>query len=257
MGRLENKVALITGAGSGMGRATACLFAREGAKVVVVDIDANKGKETVRLITEAGGKAISVQADVTKMADMEKMVKAGVDTYGKLDILHNHAGMPGPVGLEEVSEDEWRTCVDVNTKGSFFVTKFAVPEIRKAGGGAIIFTASIVGIMGARLSPTYSLVKGGLVVLTKSLALLLAPDNIRVNCLCPSMVETPMALGFLGRGTREEKEARKELYVTQRVPMGRIAQPEEIAYAALFLVSDESSYITGVALPVDGGLSAG
>lgn len=256
MGKLDNKVALITGAGSGMGQASACLFAREGAKVVAADIDVNKGEETVKLIKEAGGEAISVEADVTKMADMEKMVKTTVDTYGKLNVLFNHAGMPGPFMLEEVSEDEYRTCLDVNTKGSFFITKLAVPEIRKAGGGSIIFTASTAGLMGARFSPTYSLAKGGLVVFAKGLALLLAPDNIRVNCICPGLIDTPMALGFMGPGTQEKKENTRDMFV-QRIPMGRMGRPEEIANTALFLASDEASYITGVALPVDGGLVAG
>ena len=255
MGRLDNKVALITAAGSGMGQASAQLFAQEGAKVVVDDIDASKGQETVKLIKEAGGDAILVTGDVTRIDDMKMMVKAAVDTYGKLNILFNHAGRPCAAKLEEVSEDDWQACIDVNTKGAFFITKFAVPEIRKAGGGSIIFTSSIAGLVGSPSSPLYCLVKGGIVNMTRSLALLLAPDNIRVNCICPGGVLTPMSWDFLPPGTREEKQAILEQW-PKTLPLGRWGKPEEVGYAALFLASDEASFITGVALPVDSGYTA-
>lgn len=256
MGRLVNKVALISAAGSGMGQASARLFAQEGAKVVVADIDPSKGQETVKLIKEAGGDAIFVEADVTKMADMKRMVKIAVDTYGKLNILFNHAGRPCAGKLEEVTEDDWQACLDVNAKGAFFITKFAVPEIRKAGGGSIIFTSSISGLVADSDSPLYGLAKGGIVNLTRSLALLLAPDNIRVNCLCPGGILTPMSLDFMLSGTREEKQAMLDQWVNL-VPLGRFGKPEELGYAALFLASDEGSFITGVALPVDSGYTAG
>lgn len=254
MGRLDNKVAIITGSGSGIGQASARLFAQEGAKVVVADIDPAKGQNTVKLIKDAGGDATFVIADVTNMADMEKIVKTAVDTYGKLNILFNHAGSAGPMGLEGVSEEEWRACLDVNTKGAFFITKFAVPEMRKAGGGSIIFTASGGGIRGSAFSPAYSLAKGGIVALSRSLALVLVGDDIRVNCICPGLVDTPMLPEFYGPGTLEEKQPKMQQAV-KAIPLGRLAQPEEIATVALFLASDEASYVTGTTLPVDGGLT--
>jgi len=254
--RLKDKVAVITGAGSGMGRASALLFAKEGAKVVVADINPKSGDETVQLIKQERGEAIFVQVDVSKVGDVENMIKATVESYGKLNILFNHAGMPGPRGLQDVKEDEWDYALDVLTKGGFFACKFAAPEMQKAGGGSIIFTSSTSGIMGSRLSPTYSLGKGGIVTLTKSLALLLARHSIRVNCICPGAVETPMLPDFLGRGMGVDIEKMRGAAVAS-IPLRRFAQPEEIAWAALFLASDESSYITGIALPVDGGMSAG
>jgi NAD(P)-dependent dehydrogenase (short-subunit alcohol dehydrogenase family) len=255
VGRLKDKVALITAAGSGIGQASARLFAQEGASVVVADIDPNKGQTTVKLIEEAGGEATFVKADVAEVSDMEKMVKASVDGYGKLNVLFNNAGVPGAFKLEGVSEEEWRTCMDINTKGAFFATKYAVPAMRKAGGGSIIFTASTAGLFGSAFSPVYSLAKGGIVNLTRALALLLAPDNIRVNSICPSLADTPMGPLFMGPGTAEEKAATQQLFL-KTVPMGRMARAEEIGYAALFLASDEASFITGAALPVDGGFTA-
>jgi len=255
MGRLENKVALITAAGSGMGRASAVLFAREGAKVVVDDIDEDKGQEVVNLIRQSQGEAVFVRGDITRLEDMEMMVKTALDTYGKLDILFNHAGAPGPFKLEDVTEKDWQRCIDLNTKGAFFLTKLAVPEIRKAGGGSILFTSSIAGLVGSPTSPLYCMVKGGIVNMARSLALLLAPDNIRVNCICPGGVFTPMSPEFLPPGTAEEKKAMLDQWV-KTLPLGRWGEPEEIAHAALFLVSDESSFITGVALPVDAGYTA-
>jgi NAD(P)-dependent dehydrogenase (short-subunit alcohol dehydrogenase family) len=256
MARLENKVALITAAGSGIGRASALLFAQEGAKVVVTDIDPNKGQETVNLIKKYGGESIFVKADASKVSDMENMVKVAVGTYGKLNILFNNAGMPGAFKLDGVSEKEWQACVEVNTKGAFFATKYAVPELRKAGGGAVIFTASTAGLVGSSFSPVYSLAKGGIVNLTRAFALLLAPDNIRVNCVCPALVDTPMAPGFMGPGTAEEKAATQMMFLKNAVPLGRMARAEEVGHAVLFLASDEASFITGAALPVDGGMTA-
>jgi len=256
LGRLDNKVAIITAAGSGMGQASARLFAQEGAKVVVADIDPSKGQGTVKMIKEARGEATFIKADVTKIADMERMVKTTVDTYGKLNILFNHAGLPCAFKLD-VSEDEWNHCLDANAKGAFFATKFAVAEMRKAGSSSIIFTSSVAGVVGSAFSPIYSLAKGGIVNLTRALALLLAPDNIRVNCICPGGVDTPMTPKFAALpGTPpEEIEAKRQQFL-KSIPLGRRAVPEEVAYAALFLASDESSFITGVTLPVDGGLLA-
>lgn len=258
MGRLDGKVSIITAGGSGIGEATAKLFSREGAKVVAADIDLVKGQRVVREILTAGGDAIFVQVDVSKADDMERMVKTTVQTYGKLNILYNHAGIPGPKGVEDVTEDEWERCIKVNLLGGFFATKFAIPEMRKVGGGSILFTASTAGIVGSGFRPTYSAAKGAVVLLTKSLALKLAKDNIRVNCLCPTLTDTPMGPDFMRAKPDEDwaiTEATRKRFLTM-VPMGRMAKPQEVAYAALFLASDEASFITGVFLPVDGGATA-
>ncbi len=259
MRRLAEKVSIITGAGSGIGEATAKLFSKEGAKVVVADIDPVKGKQVVTEIKDAGGDAIFIEADVSKVSDMEKMVKTTVSTYGKLNILYNHAGIPGPKGIEDVTEEEWEQCIKANMLGSFFATKFAIPEMRMVGGGSVLFTASTAGIVGSRFSPTYSSAKGALVLLTKSLALRLAKDNIRVNCICPSLADTPMGPDFVRAKPDEDRattETTIERFLTAAIPMGRLVKPQEIAYAALFLASDEASFITGIFLPVDGGATA-
>lgn len=259
MRRLAGKVSIITGAGSGIGEATAKLFSKEGAKVVVADIDPVKGQQVVTEIKDAGGDAIFIEADVSKVSDMEKMVKTTVSTYGKLNILYNHAGIPGPKGIEDVTEEEWEQCIKANMLGSFFATKFAIPEMRRVGGGSVLFTASTAGIVGSRFSPTYSSAKGALVLLTKSLALRLAKDNIRVNCICPSLADTPMGPDFVRARPDEDRattETTIERFLTAAIPMGRLVKPQEIAYAALFLASDEASFITGIFLPVDGGATA-
>jgi len=254
MGKLDGRVAVITAAGSGMGRATARLFAEEGAKVVVADIAPDKGEETVGLIKKDGGEASFVQVDVAKVADMERMIKETVKTYGELNILYNHAGMAGPYFLEGVTEKEWHETLDVNLKGGWFATQFAVPEMRKAGGGSILFTASVGGMKGASFGPVYSIAKGGVIQMTRSLALLLAKDNIRVNAICPSLIDTPMAPDFVSV-PGADVEAYIKL-VADKTALKRLGRPEEVAYAALFLVSDEASFITGVFLPVDGGYMA-
>lgn len=259
MRRLAGKVSIITGAGSGIGEATAKLFSKEGAKVVVADIDPVKGQQVVTEIKDAGGDAIFIEADVSKVSDMEKMVKTTVSTYGKLNILYNHAGIPGPKGIEDVTEEEWEQCIKANMLGSFFATKFAIPEMRRVGGGSVLFTASTAGIVGSRFSPTYSSAKGALVLLTKSLALRLAKDNIRVNCICPSLADTPMGPDFVRARPDEDRattETTIERFLTAAIPMGRLVKPQEIACAALFLASDEASFITGIFLPVDGGATA-
>jgi NAD(P)-dependent dehydrogenase (short-subunit alcohol dehydrogenase family) len=256
--RLDDKVAVVTAAGSGMGRASAQLFAREGAKVVAADIDPKGGEETVELIRQHGGEAMFVQADVAKVRDMENMVTATVEAYGKLNILFNHAGVPGPRGLEDVEESEWDHSLGVLTKGGFFSCKFAVPEMRKTGGGSILFTSSISGFGGSPNSPLYSLAKGGIIMLVKSLALLLARDNIRVNCIAPGLVDTPMLPQFFGFKPDTTDKSRDKIieHALTLIPLGRFARPEDIAWAALFLASDESSYVTGTTLLVDGGFRA-
>jgi len=256
--RLKDKVAIVTAAGSGAGRAGAVIFAREGAKVIVGDIDPRGGAETVKSIRDAGGEASFVQTDVGKVEDVRKLVQTAVDIYGKLNILWNHAGIPGPGNLEVTGEAEFDRTMAINLKGGFFATKFAVPHMKEAGTGSILFTASVSALRASPGSPSYSLSKGGLIPLTLSLAVSLGPYNIRANCICPAPMYTPMLPAFLNRGESKEngfvEHAIKAL--EQKSPMGRLATPEDVAYAALFLVSDEASFINGVILQIDGGMIA-
>lgn len=251
--RLENKVALITGAGSGIGRATAELFAKEGAQVVVADYNAESGRLTASSIEDKGGQAIFVEADVSKAADAERMVKAAINAYGRLDILHNNAGIfLKPTPAHELTEDVWDRVFDVNIKGVWLGSKYAVPELIKAGGGAIVNTASMAGIRGRPYTTAYCASKGAVVMFTKTLAIELAPYNIRVNCICPGAVNTPLIHNL---GITQEQAAWQ---VLADQPIARFARPEEIARAVLYLACDmESSYVTGHALQIDGGQWAG
>ncbi len=253
--KLKDKVAIITAAGSGTGRAGAVLFAREGAKVVVGDIDAKGGEETVKLVKQAGGQAIFVPVDCGKVADMANLVDKTIKTYGHLNILWNHAGTPGPGTLATTEEEAFDRSMAINVKGCFFACKFAVPHMKKSGPGAILFTSSVAGLRGSPRSPSYSLAKGGLITLTMSLAIDLAPDNIRVNCICPGSIDSPMIRVFIDRtGTLKGEAMEKAVQVNAKnAPMGRMATPEEVAKLALFLASDDSSFITGGAFPIDGG----
>lgn len=253
--RLEGKVAVITASGSGMGRASARLMAQEGAKVVVADLNPAAGKETVKLIKDAGGEATFVQVDVSRVTDLQRMIKTAVDTYGKLDVLYNHAGTPGPAGIEGVEKEAWEREVAVNLGSGFFGTKYAIPEMRKSGGGSVIFTASTSGMVGSPSSPVYGALKGGVVNLTRSLAVRLGPDNIRVNCICPGATDTPMLMQFFGRPGIKDPEGTAKAFVGS-LPISRIGKPEDVGWTAVFLASDESSYITGAIIPVDGGYTA-
>jgi NAD(P)-dependent dehydrogenase (short-subunit alcohol dehydrogenase family) len=245
--RLEGKIALVTGAASGIGRAVAIVFAREGAKVVVADIVDTKGAETVKIIKEEGGDAIFVHADVSRPSDAEAMVKAAVERYGRIDVLHNNAGIPLVKTVTETTEEEWDRIIDVNLKGVFLGSKYAIKQMQKQGGGAIINTASNFGLIGSPNWPAYCASKGGVVLLTKAMAIDHSPDNIRVNCICPGNINTPM-LEFAVASSKDPKSA--------RALMGRIAQPEEVAYLALYLASDESKYCTGASFVIDNGETA-
>jgi NAD(P)-dependent dehydrogenase (short-subunit alcohol dehydrogenase family) len=251
--KLNGKVAIITGAGSGIGRATAILFAREGAKVVVADLVASAGEETAAEIKANGGEAVFVRVDVSQAAEVEQTVRVAVETYGRLDILFNNAGLTLPAMVTETSEEVWQKSIDVNLKGVMLGCKYAIPEMRKVGGGSIINTASMLGLVASPRQAPYCAAKGGVVLLTKQVAIDFARDNIRVNCICPSEVDTPMHRKFIAESPDPEATKKRLL---ERIPLNRVARPEEIAAAALFLASDDSSYITGVALPVDGGLTA-
>ncbi len=245
--KLVGKVALITGAATGIGRASAVLFAREGAKVVIADIKDEEANKAVRLIKDAGGEAVFVHTDVTSVADLEKMVKTAVDTYGRLDILFNNAGVAGPGFLEETSEEAFDRTISVNLKAGFFGTKLAVPEMKKNGGGCVLFTSSGLGLKAFPQALTYSITKAALIMLTRALAVHLGKDSIRVNAICPGPVDTT-ALHQEMAATQENPKR-----TIEERPIQRYGTVEEMAQAALFLASPESAYVTGVALPVDGG----
>ncbi len=249
--RLANKVAVITGAGSGIGRASAVMFAREGAKVVVADINDAGGKETVTAITSTGGEAIFVHTDVSKATDAQNLIKAAKDKFGKIDVLFNNAGVPQtPTPLEDLEESEWDRVYAVNVKSVFLMTKYVIPLMKKAGSGAIINLASISGIRPRPGSGAYATAKAANILLTKVAAIELAPNKIRVNCINPVMVDTPMAPGLLPKGINLQV-AMKD--ITKSIPLGRLVKPEEIAYAAVYLASDEAAMITGTCINVDGG----
>jgi NAD(P)-dependent dehydrogenase (short-subunit alcohol dehydrogenase family) len=255
MRRLEGRVALITAAGSGMGRASAERFASEGAHVVVSDINEAAAKEVTEAITAGGGSAAAVVCDVGDMDQIKGMIDAVGREHGVLHVLFNHAGIPGASGLD-VEQDDWTRTVDVNQRSAFYATTHALPLLRKAEGkGSIIFTSSVSGVVGSPFSPLYSMTKGGIVLFMKSLAVKLGPEGIRSNAILPAMIETPMLSQFFGRENGANIDDLKNAYKSN-VPMGRVARPEEIASAAAFLASDDASWVTGVALPVDGGFLA-
>ena len=254
--RLKDKVALITGAGSGIGRETAILFANEGADVVAADLTADTVRETVDAITAGGGSAVSLTGDVTASSDAEKMVASAVESFGKLDLLVNSAGLTSRHStLEGASPEEaWERVIEVNLKGTYMVSWYAVPEMERAGGGSIINLASIMGLVGYPVGigggfNPYPPSKGGVVQFTKTLAVDSARKNIRVNCLCPGFIETNLTSGLTS--DPEMLERLNSLH-----PMGRLGQPREVANVALYLASDDSRHVTGTALTVDGGYTA-
>jgi NAD(P)-dependent dehydrogenase (short-subunit alcohol dehydrogenase family) len=250
--RLKGKVAIITGAGSGLGRAAAVLFAGEGAKVVVAANREKDGEQTVKSVKGAGGDAIFARVDVTKAADVENAVKAAVTRYGKLDIMLNNAGTPGPGKLiADITEEEWNQVISVNLTGVFLGTKYAIPEMLKGGGGVIINVSSVAALSPRRYTGAYAAAKAAVIQLTRVTALEYARKNIRVNCILPGPIDTPFFTKIAG-GDPEKIAIFKEM-VRNEVPLGRFAQAEEIAQVALFLASDEASYITGAAFAADGG----
>jgi len=251
--RLREKVAIVTGGGSvgrgiGNGKATAILFAREGARVVVVDKRQEAADETVEMIRKQGGEAISVCAEVTKASQCQAVIETAIANYGRLDILDNNVGIMLGGSLMETTEEEWDDVITSNMKSVFLCSKAAVPEMMKGGGGSIINITSIGGMWGVT-EVAYSASKAGLINLTKSMALELAPYNIRVNCIALGRIDTPMVAH-----TMPTEEARRAF--ERAIPLGRLGRPEDTAYAALFLASNESSFITGTTLVVDGGTMA-
>ncbi len=248
---LENKVALVTGGGSGIGRACALAFAREGAKVVVADIMERGGKETVQMIKEAGGESIFVKTDVSKTADVEALVKRAVDTYGRLDCGINNAGIEGiNAPTADYTEENWERVININLKGVWLCMKYEIPEMQKQGGGAIVNMASVAGLVGFQGMPAYCASKGGIIQLTKVAALEYAKSGIRVNAVCPGVIRTPMVERVTGGNPEAEAQ------FTAIEPVGRMGTPEEIAESVVWLCSDAASFVTGHPMVVDGGLIA-
>lgn len=250
--RLQGKVALITGAGSGIGRESSLLWASEGASIVAVDIDQASAQHTADAVRAAGGRAIAVQADVSRAQDCERMIARAESEYGHLNILFNNAGIMHSQDDDAVSTDEavWDVTMNINAKGVFFGCKYGIPALRRAGGGAIVNTASFVAVLGAATPQVaYTASKGAVLALTRELAIVHARENIRINALCPGPLKTELLMKFLDT---DEKKQRRLVHI----PIGRFGEAKEIARAALFLVSDDASYVTGTEFLVDGGITA-
>jgi NAD(P)-dependent dehydrogenase (short-subunit alcohol dehydrogenase family) len=253
MARLSGKVALVTGGGKGIGQAAAVLFAEEGARVVVADLDERAAQDTVARVEAAGGEGLAVVGDVAVEADVARMVEQGVRRFGALHVLDNNAGVlwkDRDRSVLETDERWWDRVIAVNLKSVFWVTKHGIPHLQRAGGGSIIMMGSVSALAGfTRAQDAYTAAKGALISLTKSLAIQFAKDRIRCNVIHPGIVDTPLQAPYLTDAIRKEFET--------GIPLGRIAHPREIAQVALFLASDESSYMTGAELVVDGGFTAG
>lgn len=250
--RLKDQVALITGAGSGIGKETALLFAAEGAAVVAVDVNGAAAEEVAAAIQTAGGKAIASKADVSKAADCEAMVQAAEQAYGKLNVLFNNAGISHADDDDAMTTTEavWDLTFAINVKGVFLGCKYGIPALRRAGGGSIINTASFVAVVGAATPQlAYTSSKGAVLSMTRELACIHARENIRVNALCPGPLRTELLMKYLNT---EEKKQRRLVHI----PMGRFGEAKEIAKAALYLASDDSSFVTGAEFLVDGGITA-
>ena len=247
-GRVEGKVALVTGGASGIGRATALTFAREGAKLVIADLNEEGGQQTVHMIKEQGGDATFVQIDVTQVTAVETLFSKAVETYGRLDCAHNNAGISGGgrALTADYSEDTWHQVIAVNLTGVWLCMKYEISQMLHQGGGVIVNTASVAGLIGGRGLAAYVASKHGVVGLTKTAALEYAQQGIRVNCVCPGVIQTPMTERGLSNAERRARIIASE-------PMGRVGTPEEIAEAVVWLCSDAASFVTGHTMTVDGG----
>jgi NAD(P)-dependent dehydrogenase (short-subunit alcohol dehydrogenase family) len=249
--KLDGKVALITGAGSGIGRATAVLFAREGARVIVSDVNVSGCEETLAAIQKQGGEAHIIRCDVSRSTEVEALVRGTVETFGRLDCAVNNAGVSGPMALTaDYPEEEWDRLMSVNLKGVWLCMKQELQQMLKQGGGSIVNTASAAGLVGSQMLSAYVATKHGIVGLTKTAALEYAKANIRINAVCPGIVRTPMVTPLI------DQNPQIETVMVAAEPVGRLAEPEEIAESMVWLSSGAASFVTGAAIPVDGGLVA-
>ena len=250
-GRVEGKVALVTGGASGIGRATALTFAREGAKLVVADLNEDGGRQTAHMITEKSGEAIFVRTDVSQAVEVQALISKAVETYGRLDCAHNNAGISGGLSARtaEYPEDMWHQVVAINLTGVWLCMKYEIPQMLHQGGGSIVNTASVAGLGGYHGASAYVASKHGVVGLTKTAALEYATQGIRVNCVCPGYIATPMTAPGMNDPTRLAR-------LIAREPIGRVGTPEEVAEAVVWLCSDAASFVTGHTMTVDGGYVA-
>lgn len=254
--RLADKLVVVTAAASGMGRAGVELFLREGARVAAIDLNAAGLAQLSADMKARGYDVATVQADLSQPEAMRGSIHEAAVALGGIDVLWAHAGIPGPGGIEALDLPAYRLALDVNVTSAALAAGEVIGYMRRRGGGAIVFTASVSGLVGSMWSPIYSAAKFAVVGLTKSLAQTFAPDNVRVNVVCPGLAETPMKLGFTGRSGDPAEAAAAEVRMIASVPMARLCRPEEAAHAVLWLASNDASYVTGVALPVDGGFTA-
>ena len=253
MTRLAGKSAVITGGGTGIGQAIALAFAREGAQVAVAGRRKEKLDETLHLLQRAGCSALALECDVTKAADTQRVVKSAEDAFGKVNVLVNNAGALSVSTVENITEEDWDRVMATNVKGPFLMSRAALPAMRRAGGGSIINVGSVLGIVAIRDRAAYCASKGGVSMLTKAMALDHAQDNIRVNCVCPSIVESDMTRNLFAE-TEVGQQARESRLAS--IPLGRFGKPADIAGLTVFLASEESSWMTGTVIPVDGGVTA-
>ncbi|MBI3682773.1 MAG: glucose 1-dehydrogenase [Acidobacteria bacterium] len=251
--RLKGKVALVTGGGTSIGRAIALMFAREGASVVVNGRRPEPIKSVAKEIAAAGGHALAVSADVIKVPDLQRLIRTTMDTFGRLELLVNNAGViTARTSATDCTEEDWHAMIEGNLTSAFLCSKYALPELIKSKGN-IVNIASIAGLMGMTNRAAYGAAKGGMVILTKGMALDYAPHGVRVNAICPAFVETDINRQYLA----ELKRAGKYETIVKRHPLGRLGRPDDVAYAAVYLASDEADWVTGVMLSVDGGMGAG
>jgi meso-butanediol dehydrogenase/(S,S)-butanediol dehydrogenase/diacetyl reductase len=251
--RLAGKAAIITGGGTGIGRAIALAFAREGAKVGLAGRRRQKLEEVAQEVRNAGGEALAIVCDVTNSDDSRSASEQAERTFGRLNVLVNNAGVLSVSTVETITEEDWDRVMKTNLKGPFLMSRAVLPAMRRAGGGAIVNLGSVLGLVAIKDRAAYCASKGGVTLLTKAMALDHARDNIRVNCICPSVVETPLVHEIFS-GSEEARKAHQARVAT--LPLGRFGQPEDVAALAVFLASEESSWMTGTAIPLDGGLTA-
>lgn len=252
--RLKDKIAVITGAGSGQGRCASLLFAKEGAKIVATDWKPELGDETVEMVKAAGGQAVFVKADVSSSADVQNVIRTAIAIYGRIDVLYNNAGVgfSSPLSMSDIlntPEDDWDRVIAINLKSMYLCCKYAIPEMIKTGGGSIVNTASIAALIGSESAHAYTASKGGMVALNRALAVEFGPRNIRVNVICPGAIDTPMIAPVVD----PLKKTGQPFMIS---PIRRLGTPEDIAYCALYLACDESTFVTGATFVVDGGFIA-